>query len=131
MCCQKIKYAINNFTVRCPECDDLITMGTCGSNGLVEHQGKSKCITTVKQKAKEDKSKRNHTLFGLGITQGRDTGVNLNWTTPLVVAPPPVFVAPQLALRKFVVHKQCNVLSVDVKLNGYAGDHFLQVVDQL
>jgi len=65
--CQKIKYTVD-FTVRCPECDELIMVGTHGSNGLVKHQGKLKCKTTVKRKAKEDKSKRNHTLFELGIT---------------------------------------------------------------
>jgi hypothetical protein len=62
----KTKYGADT-AAKCPDCKELITVGTRGPSNLVEHQGKSKCKATARQKEREQKQK-SFTLFQMGIT---------------------------------------------------------------
>ena len=51
-------------TVRCPECDEDVSVGTAGPAGIIQHQGKKPCKKA--RQAKEEKGKI-RTLFQLGV----------------------------------------------------------------
>ncbi|KAH8978476.1 hypothetical protein EDB86DRAFT_3248975 [Lactarius hatsudake] len=44
-----VKYDVTT-TERCPLCEEEIKVGTAGPPGLVQHQGKKKCLATIKKK---------------------------------------------------------------------------------
>ena len=60
---KKVKYDID-FSIRCPECEEDIRVGTAGPNGLPNHQGKKLCRDT---KARKEKQAKTRTLFDIGI----------------------------------------------------------------
>jgi len=62
-----------SFTIKYPECDEDIRVGTAGPNGLINHQGKKPCHEAKKKK------ERTRTLFDVGIkkcvAQPKETAV--------------------------------------------------------
>jgi len=58
-----VKYNTST-TVKCPECDEDIQVGTVGPAGIIQHQGKKACIKACK--AKKEKG-RVQTLFQVGV----------------------------------------------------------------
>jgi hypothetical protein len=57
-----IKYDITT-TEQCPLCEEDIRVGTAGPRGLAQHQGKKKCLATVKKKQEDAKTAKMPTLF--------------------------------------------------------------------
>lgn len=52
---------------RCPSCNEDIKVGFRGPSGLVEHEGKSKCLKTIEKKKKADEleAKRSKNAIGM------------------------------------------------------------------
>ena len=59
----KVKYDTST-TVKCPECNEDIQVGTAGPAGIIQHQGKKPCIKA--REAKKEKG-RLRTLFQVGV----------------------------------------------------------------
>ncbi|KAH9010057.1 hypothetical protein EDB85DRAFT_2240366, partial [Lactarius pseudohatsudake] len=57
-----VKYDITT-TERCPLCEEDIQVGTAGPQGLAQHQGKKKCLATVKKKRQDAVMAKKPTLF--------------------------------------------------------------------
>ena len=51
----------------CPECETDINIGFAGPEGLVQHQGKSKCKENIDKKKKTNKKTKVWTLFAVGM----------------------------------------------------------------
>src|SRR6266702_278764 len=57
-----IKYDIMT-TEQCPLCEEGIQVGTAGPRGLAQHQGKKKCLATVKKKQQDAAMAKKPTLL--------------------------------------------------------------------
>ncbi|KAH8980974.1 hypothetical protein EDB86DRAFT_3133864 [Lactarius hatsudake] len=57
-----VKYDVTT-TERCPLCEEEIKVGTAGPPGLVQHQGKKKCLATIKKKKQATEIAKRPTLF--------------------------------------------------------------------
>jgi len=58
-----VKYDTST-TVKCPECDEEVQVGTAGPAGIVQHQGKKACIKASEAKKQKGKVR---TLFQVGV----------------------------------------------------------------
>ncbi|KAH9068269.1 hypothetical protein EDB83DRAFT_2222807, partial [Lactarius deliciosus] len=56
------KYDVTT-TERCPLCEEEIKVGTAGPQGLVQHQGKKKCLATIKKKKQDAEIAKKPTLW--------------------------------------------------------------------
>ncbi|KAI9431976.1 hypothetical protein H4582DRAFT_1821850 [Lactarius indigo] len=76
-----VKYDITT-TERCPLCKEDIQVGTAGPQGLAQHQGKKKCLATVKKKRQDTEMAKKPTLFLIRVREPgcepRAGGVTLN-----------------------------------------------------
>ncbi|KAF8232406.1 hypothetical protein L208DRAFT_1272330, partial [Tricholoma matsutake] len=58
-----------SYTMRCPDCDEDIHVGTGGPKNLASHRGRKQCCNGQERKAQLKKQGRIQTLFDIGITK--------------------------------------------------------------
>ncbi|QRV97683.1 hypothetical protein RhiJN_25702 [Ceratobasidium sp. AG-Ba] len=84
---QVTKYTADTKVV-CPDCHELIHVAFRGPPGLVEHQGKAKCLSTQARRLQEERKKNQPTLLRFGLLASSKTKPAHNTAcSPPIIAP--------------------------------------------